>query len=275
MHNSPRPANSIPQALRRIRRLIDRRYRETETRFWIEGIRNFVQAFDANIEFDTVVISPILLKSDLAEMLARRLSARGIPRLRITPEQFRSISTADRASGIGAIVKQPWLDLEKADPRRGIGWIVLEEIRSPGNLGTILRTAEAAGMTGIIFLGPKSDPFHPTVVRAAMGGIFHLQLVRTNHARARRWASEHGIHFVGLSPNAERLWTQTSSENPLAIVIGEERAGISDACCAMCQSMVRLPMTGTADSINVGVSAGIMMYEIIRQRLTQQSPILG
>jgi RNA methyltransferase, TrmH family len=267
MHDYSHYVVSIHKVLARVRRLGQRRYREIENRLWIEGVRNFVQACDAKIEFDTILISPILLKSDLVEKLARRLVAGGVKRARITPEEFRSVSGTAHASGIGAIVKHPWGHLENVDPRRGIGWLVLEEIRSPGNLGTILRTAEACGISGIIFLGPRCDPFDPTVVRASMGGIFHLQLVRTSHERLKRWAAGHGIRLVGLSPDAGRLWTELPEGDSFALVLGEERHGMSDLSRGLCGVSVRLPMSGAADSINVGVAAGVMMYEMVRRKL--------
>jgi TrmH family RNA methyltransferase len=266
MYDHSHSAASIHKVLARVRRLGQRRYREIENRLWVEGVRNFVQAADAGIEFDTILISPILLKSSLVEKLTRRLFARGAKRVRVSPEQFRSVSATAHASGIAAIVKHPWVHLDNVDPHRGIGWLVLEDIRSPGNLGTILRTAEACGISGIVFLGPRCDPFDPTVVRASMGGIFHLQLVRTNHERLKRWAGGHGIRLAGLSPDAGRLWTELPEGGSFALVVGEERHGMSDVARAMCEISVRLPMSGVADSINVGVAAGVMMYEMVRRQ---------
>ena len=276
MHDKSKSASAdtwIPHhTLARVRRLGQRRYREIENRFYIEGIRNFVQACDAGIQFDTILISSVLLKNHLAEKLSRKLAARGVRRLRLTPEEFRSISTTARASGIGAIVAHHWTHLENAQTGRGIGWLVLEDIRSPGNLGTILRTAEACGMSGVIFLGARCDPFDPAVVRASMGGIFHLQLVRTNHEKFARWAQKSGIHVVGISPQATRLWMELPQANALALVLGEERSGMSERVRAICETSVRLPMTGRADSLNVGVAAGVMMYELVRRRSAEVTP---
>jgi RNA methyltransferase, TrmH family len=258
-------ASAVQKTLNHIKLLAQRRNRDREKRLWIEGIRNFVQAFDAKIEFETVVISPILLQSDLADMLARRLTGRGVRTVRVTPEEFRAVSSTERASGIGAIIRQPWTRLEDVDPRRGNSWLILEEIRSAGNLGTILRTAEACGAGGVIFLGPSCDPFDPVAVRAAMGGLFHLCLVKSSHDRVRAWAAEHGIRLIGLSPEAERLWTDLPPGSGHGFVIGEERKGLSDRSRVMCDAMVRLPMSGWADSINVGVAAGVMLYEVVRR----------
>lgn len=199
MHE-PISAAAVRKVLKRVRALADARTRQIQNCFWIEGVRNFVQACDAQLPFDTVVYCPVLLKSPVANMLCRRLVASGARRVRISPEQFRGISTTARASGIGAIVHQRWTPLKKAQPIGGLCWLVVEEIRSPGNLGTILRTAEACGVSGVIFVGSRCDPFDPAVLRASMGGICHLPLIRATHEEIGRWAARHGVELVGLSP---------------------------------------------------------------------------
>src|SRR4051794_3485396 len=113
MHEPTQSAEAISKSLARVRRLADFHVRRREQSFWIEGVRNFVQAYDAALSFDIVLHSPVLLKSPLAQMLVRRLGAAGVRRVRVTPEQFRSVSTTERASGIGAIVRQQWTRLEE------------------------------------------------------------------------------------------------------------------------------------------------------------------
>jgi TrmH family RNA methyltransferase len=275
-HKSPRSDNQARQFhhLRsQVRSLQKSRHRRDSChRFWIEGIRQFVQAFDAGWDFETVVHSRVLLKSSLAQMLVRRLAARGVARAAVTPEEFRSVSIAERASGIGAIVKQRWTPLQQIDPRQGLCWLVVEWIRSPGNLGSILRTAEAVGAAGAIFLGEAADPFDPAVVRASMGGLFPLHLVRTTHEHLSRWAKSHGVMVVGLSPDAPQLWTDPlPAARPLALLIGEEREGVSASGAALCERMVRLPMSGRADSINVSVASGVMLYELVRGRAERET----
>ncbi len=272
MHGSSKPADSVPHVLSHIRQLQYRTTRDRHQTFWIEGIRNFVQACDAKLRFQTIIQSDILLKSSLAEMLTRRLVHANVRRVRVTPEQFRSVSLTERASGIGAIVRQHCSQLQLARPNHGLCWLIFESIRSPGNLGTILRTAEACGVSGIIFLGPSVDPFDPAVVRASMGGIFHLQLIRSNRDEFASWAQHHGMTLVGLSPDAPRLWTDLPGTGPLGIVLGEERTGLSESLLQLCKFSVRLPMTGKADSLNVSIAAGIMMYELVRRR---RSPTLN
>ncbi|HEV7281814.1 MAG TPA: RNA methyltransferase [Pirellulaceae bacterium] len=141
----------------------------------------------------------------------------------------------------------------------------MEQIRSPGNLGTILRTAEAVGASGIIFLDRSCDPFDPAVVRASMGGIVGLALVRASFPQLESWAVKRRIQFDGLSPDGQRLWTELPSTKGVALVVGEERSGLSERLRSLCHSIVRLPLTGSADSLNVAVATGVMLYELVRR----------
>ena len=225
-----------------------------------------MQAVDAGLTFETVVISPILLQSDLADMLARRLQTQRVPRARLTPEQFRSISTTVRASGIGAIVRQHYSPLSSLDARAGLCWLVIERLRSPGNLGTILRPAEAVGAAGVIFLTSACDPFDPAAVRASMGGIFHLRLAVCSPRQYRQWAKRHGVTTAGLAPRVRQLWTQLPAARPIAILLGEERRGLTIETAGLCDLTVQLPMSGRADSLNVAIAAGVMLYELVRRQ---------
>ncbi|HVT80132.1 MAG TPA: RNA methyltransferase [Phycisphaerae bacterium] len=262
-------AASLHALFSRIRSLADRSGRSAQNAFFLEGLRSFIQAHDAGFHFQAIIYSPILLKGDLADMLARRLHIAGVPRVKVTPEQFRAVSRGARASGIGAIVRQRWATLD--GPRAGAGGLchlVVEQIRCPGNLGTILRTAEATGVGSVIFVGHASDPYDPACVRASMGGLFHLPLVRATHEQLAAWTNVHHVRLAGLSPNAAHHWTElprSSASAPLAIVLGEERRGISPRLQQLCTSEVKLPMVGRADSLNVSIAAGIMLYELIRR----------
>jgi TrmH family RNA methyltransferase len=234
--------------------------------FVIEGIRQFIQAHDAGFEFDSLIHSPILLQNGIAQRAVRRLVGAQVPRMTVTPAQFRSISTTPHASGIAAIVRQRWMNVDETQPR-GIGWLVIESLRATGNFGTILRTAEAVGMNGVILVGSACDPYDPAVVRASMGGIFHLPLVRTQPRELGYWLARGNMQAVALSPQASRLWTDLPPAAEYAIMLGEERSGLSPVLKRLCDVEIRLPMAGRADSLNVAVAAGVMMYELRRRSL--------
>jgi TrmH family RNA methyltransferase len=268
MHEKQRPRPlSSHDVLAHVHALLDNRtLRDSTRRFCIEGVRQFIQAYEAKLTFDTILHSRLLLRSAMVRKQIAHLESTGVRRISLSPEQFRRISTTEHASGVAGIVRQHWTSFQRLDPRRGRFYLVIESLRSPGNLGTILRTAEATGAGGVIFLGPRGDPFDPRVVRASMGGIFHLKLIRTSPHALRGWCREHGVQIVGLHPRATHLWTQVSTDRPIALLLGEERAGISTQAAGLCDHSVRLPMTGRADSLNVAVAAGVMMYEMVRKR---------
>jgi TrmH family RNA methyltransferase len=228
-----------------------------------------MQAHDAGFAFETVVYSRVLVPNNAIRILVRRLKNAGVAVAAVSPEQFREISIADRASGIGAIARQRWESIEHSTPRPGLCHLLIESIRSPGNLGTILRTAEACGVAGVIFLGGRGDPFDPATVRASMGGIFHLQLLRAGPTQFHLWAQRHGIRVVGLCPSAPQPWTELPRDGRIALALGEERTGLAAELRSLCEMNVRLPMTGRADSLNVSVAAGIVMYELVRRQIDQ------
>src|SRR5436190_14726015 len=162
--------SAVSATLTRIRNLGHRTVRERSGLHYLEGFRNFIQAIDARIPLETILYSEILAQNPAVQKNVRLLKRAGVPVVRVRPEEFRGISGTARASGIGAIARRHWTPLEGADPRVGTCWIAVSSIRSPGNVGTILRTAEAAGVGGVVLLGDRVDPFDPAVVRASMGG---------------------------------------------------------------------------------------------------------
>lgn len=264
------PARSVDYHLARLQSLrLNRAHRDRTQFFVVEGIRQFIQACDAGFDIAAMFVSPILLRQSMAQKLVRRMTSTGVPKISLSPEQFRSISTTQHASGIAAIARQRWTPLEELSVP-GLGWLVVDTLRSAGNLGTILRTAEATGMTGVIFVSDAIDPFSPAVVRASMGGIFHIPMTRTTPRELGYWLAAHRIDLIGLSPQAPRLWTDLpTSVGGHAIAVGDERDGLSPPLRRLCDVQVKLPMfSPSADSLNVAVAAGVMMYELVRRGMT-------
>ena len=256
----------VPQVLNRVRHLRSRTVRQQTGLHFIEGFRSFLQSADCAIPIDLLLYSEILAQNPAVQKTVRRLKREGTPVLRVSPEEFRSISEAPHASGIGAILRQHWTPLDRIDPRRGLCWVAVRWLRSPGNLGTLLRTAEAVGAAGLILIGGEADPFDPAVVRASMGGIFHLQFVRASIDDFAGWCRRHSCTVVGTSPSADALYTEVAVDPPLVVLFGEERKGLTPAEQAACTHHAKIPMVGAADSLNIGVAAGVMLYEILRRR---------
>ncbi|KAF0246149.1 MAG: RNA methyltransferase TrmH [Planctomycetota bacterium] len=251
-----------------IRNLERRPERERSGLQFVEGVRGVLHARDAGIEFHTIVLSEVLLTNSFAAKRVRQMKRAGVRVERVTPEEFRGISVTERASGVAAVLKQHWTPLREADPRRGLCWVAVGLVRSQGNLGTMIRTAEAVGAAGFVFLGRETDPFDPAVVRASMGGIFPLQLVRATISEFAAWTRANRCRVVGTSPAATASYTEVPLEAPIVVMFGEERAGLTDDERAACTHIARIPIVGRADSLNVGVAAGVILYEVLRRRGT-------
>jgi TrmH family RNA methyltransferase len=236
--------------------------------FYIEGMRFVAAAADAGAQIETLLVAPDLLTHPFGLRLVRRLSDRGISCQRISAGLYRDLSRVEEPQGIAAVVRQAWQPIESASASAGICWIALDTIRSTGNLGSILRTAEAVGAAGVIFVGNDIDPYDPAVVRATMGSpLFRLRLVRTTLAGLIAWKRGAGLRLIGSSPHsAHDYLTVDYAASPVALWLGGERQGLSGGIQSLCDSVVRIPMVGRSDSLNVSVAAGVLLYEVSRQR---------
>ncbi len=242
----------------------DRRTRDQHGCFFLEGVRHFVAASDSGVRIEAIVYSERLLIAPLARKLVRQHKRAGVPTIRISPEQFRSISRTPRAAGVGAIVRQQIMQLPCMPVAAPACWVALSQVRSPGNLGTLIRTAVATGATGFMVLGNQIDPFDPRVVRASMGAVFRQQFIRTNLAALQAWAQHSQIHIIGAAPDGEVVYTNASYQAPLVLILGEERAGLTREQRRMCDQLVRIPMLPGTDSLNLGVAGSLLLYEIQR-----------
>ena len=166
------------------------------------------------------------------------------------------------------------------DPQSGPDacWIALETIRSPGNLGTILRTCEAVGAAGLILLRPRGaviDPHDPDVVRASLGAVLSRRLVRATPSELRGWARRSDCVVVGATPKGSHDYRAVSYRRPVVLMLGDERKGLSPRQQALCDVTVRIPMAGRGDSLNVAVAAGVLLYEVQNQRHPMHKPGKG
>lgn len=243
-----------------------RNFRDRRNLFYVEGVRNFIQAVESGYEITKIFYSGKLLIVTPARQLVRKLRREGITTIKLSPEEFRSISHTEKASGIAAIVRQSWTKLNQISPKSGLCWLALEKVRSPGNLGTLIRTSEAIGGAGIIFLGNSVDPYSPKVIRSTMGTLFYQKLVRTNHRSFQNWVRRHNCQIVGASPEGNLDFHKFKYRVPTILFLGEERKGLTQNQLDLCHHLVRIPMIGKADSLNLGVAGSLLLYEIYKYR---------
>lgn len=251
--------------LTRIRKLQDdRAYRDQHRLFFVEGVRNFVTAIDHGFPIETLLYSEKLLTVPLARKFVRQLKRAGVPFARVSPELFRSVSRTERASGIAAILHQRIKTLDQVRADQFPCWTVLSHVRSPGNLGSLLRTSAAIGAGGFILLGQQIDPYEPGLVRATMGALFKQTLVRTNVERLRRWIQTHRPAVIGASPDGVVEYDQVRYRRPTVLLLGHERSGLTDEQRSLCEQIVRIPMVGDTDSLNLAVAGSLLMYAVFR-----------
>ena len=253
------------QKVKFIRKLEQKKYRQESGKFFIEGLRTVGEAVQTGAPIDAFVVAPELLVSDFGRSLLENPSVKNITRIEVSAEIYQKIAHKEGPQGIGAIVHQEWRSLENLQAKPDDCWVALDAVSDPGNLGTIMRTADAVGSRGIILIGQATDPYDPTAVKASMGAVFSLDLVQADWSDFKTWQKTHQMMMVGTSDSAQKDYQAIQYERPLALLMGSERHGLSPEMEAACSEMVRIPMAGRSDSLNLAVATGVMLYEIYNQ----------
>ncbi len=243
-----------------------REARDSSHHAFVEGVRFLIRAVESGARVLQAVAAPGMLRSESAWRVLRRLEAARVPVLRISPQEFRALSSAREPQGVGLLIEQVWTPLASAPAGRQPLWVAFEHVRSPGNLGTILRTCEATGVDGVMLLGDSTDPYDPDVVRASMGSLFGVRLSRAGHEEAREWFRRTGAYVVGASAEAFRDHRTVDYRRPVVLMIGCERRGLSPLQEDLCDKLVRIPMAGGVDSLNVAAATAVLLYEVFGQR---------
>ena len=188
-----------------------------------------------------------------------------------TSPVFTKMSYRDRPEGLLAVAPQVRGSLEDLSaPESGL-FVVAEAVEKPGNLGTILRSADAAGVDAVLVCDRCTDLNNPNVVRASIGALFSLPVVEASTADTLAWLRNRGVQILATSPHADALYTEVDMVRGTAVVIGAEQYGLSETWLKEADVQVRIPMMGQADSLNVASACTILLYEALRQR-TAPSP---
>lgn len=243
-------------------KLRDRRTREESGLFLIEGYRELKRALEAGRTVQTLFYCPELFLGSNEEALKKQCKAA----LHCTKEVFEKISYRDRPDGLLAIAPQVHLRLPDLVLKKNPFLVVAESIEKPGNLGTILRSCDAAGVDAVIVCDPTTDIHNPNVVRSSVGTLFTLPVIEASAEETLAFLKSHGIASVAATPHAEKEFTQANLQVPLAIVVGTEQYGLTETWMKNADIAVRIPMLGVADSLNVASATTLLLYEVVRQR---------
>jgi TrmH family RNA methyltransferase len=201
-----------------------------------------------------------------AEQMIRRVSALGAEVIRVSRPVFAKIAYRESPDGWLAVLPAVRTSLTALEPGASPLVLICEGVEKPGNLGAILRTADAAGVTAVIAADPVTDWANPNVVRASKGTVFSVPVASASTAEVFAWLDEHALALVAAAPDGDVPLTAADLTGPTAIVVGSEARGLPAAWLARARTRLRIPMSGRADSLNVSASAAILLYEAVRQR---------
>lgn len=246
--------------------LRDRRERDAAGLTLVDGTRELRRAMNAGAHIlEAFVCEPLLAGTD-ARAILDGLATAATPTHAVTGPLFRKLAFGERLDGVVGVVRIPSLDLADLDLPTDPLVVVIEGVEKPGNVGAVLRSVDGAGADALIAANPRTDLFNPNVIRASAGTAFTVPMAAASTEAVLDWLRRRGLRIVAARVDADRLYTDADLTGPLAIALGAEDDGLSDAWSGGTLEAVRLPMLGSADSLNVSVTAAILLYEARRQR---------
>jgi RNA methyltransferase, TrmH family len=264
------PANARLKSLVALRR---RRVREESGLTLLDGYDELTLALDAGVVPRTLYHCPELMLDPAAQQdVVRRVQALGSDTQQLGRAAFEKVAYREGPDGFLAVVAS--VVRTCADLRVGAAPLALicQGVEKPGNLGAMLRTADAAGVEAVVAVDPVTDWGNPNLVRASKGTVFSLPVASSGTAEALRWLSDNGIPLVATTPDTDLDYTDVDYTGPIAIAVGAEKGGLTDEFLAAAAYRVRIPMVGRTNSLNVATSAAVVIYEAVRQRRRALAP---
>lgn len=248
--------------------LMDRKDRDEKKLFLIEGFRELKRAIDSHLPLHTLFYcSEMFLKTNEWDLI-EKAKALTEEIYECDPLVFKKLSYRDRPDGLLAIAPKMNKSLDDLQKKlsKSPFLIVAESIEKPGNLGTILRSSDAAGIDGVIVCDPKTDIHNPNVVRASVGTLFTVPVIEATKQETLAFLAQNKIEIVASTPHAKENFFSTTLKGPIAILVGSEQYGLTNEWLELASIKVRIPMHGIADSLNAAQAATLLLYEALRQR---------
>ncbi|MBN1261702.1 MAG: RNA methyltransferase [Anaerolineae bacterium] len=250
------------------RKLTQRKYRQAQGRFLVEGYQLLHLALDSGIHPVEVFYCPRRMKGQEAISLLQRFGNTGAQIVAVSEVVIDTLSQREGPQGIIAAFTPFDVSLEALTLRRESLILVLDRPQSPGNIGTLIRTADAVGAAAVILIEPCADVFDPRAVRGSMGALFTVPLVRVSDVRiVCHWLRRQSVRLVGADPGQGCAWGQGLWQGSVALILGNEARGLSGDICSEIEAWARLPIVGQADSLNVAVAGGVLMYAWLQEHL--------
>lgn len=253
--------------IKHVVKLRKRSVRDEENLFLIEGYRECLRALGSQWPFEELLICPELFLGENEEALISEAESRGTEILVCSEAVFRKVAYRDRPDGLLAVAPQAHLTFEDLEHLENPFLLVLVGIEKPGNLGTMLRTADGAGVDAVILSDKVTDIYNPNTVRASVGTLFTVPVIESPFEECWSWLEEQGIPLLAMTPHATQSLYETNLTGPVAVTMGSEMLGLDEKWLNRAEIQTFLPMGGIADSLNVSTAASITLYEVLRQRL--------
>jgi TrmH family RNA methyltransferase len=249
-------------------RLRSGRVRARQRRFLIEGTREVQRAIACGIRCVAAFVCEELCDSTESHHAIDAIRRAPAEILSVTPGVYEKLAFGDRLDGVVVVAEMPQRGLQSLQlPNQPI-IAVLEGIEKPGNVGAILRSADAAGVDAVVVADGRSDLYNPNTIRASLGTVFRKTVCEATTKDTIQWLRHCNLPILAARPDSQRLYTELDMRGGAAIVLGSEAAGLTDAWRGENVTAVRLPMHGVADSLNVSTTAAVLFYEALRQRGT-------
>ena len=252
--------------IKQVVKLRDRRFRDNADLFLIEGYRELLRAVDSNLEIQELFICREFFLGENEDSLIQKAISCGAEVYECQKNVFQKISYRDRPDGLLAVAPQRHYSLDVLSKKENPFIVVAEAIEKPGNLGTILRSADAVGVDGVIVCDRCTDIHNPNVVRASVGTLFTVPVVEISSSDTLEWLQKNNIMTVAATPSAKEMYTEVDLKGPVALVVGTEQYGLSELWMEHSNCKVKIPMLGEADSLNVAMATTLLLYEVLRQR---------
>ena len=254
--------------MRRLRRLIQKRsLRWSEGVCVIEGPDLVEAALDAAVEFEALYVDVEALGRERISALCDRAESRGVRAFSLVAGVLDKVADAQTAQPVLAAVRLPLVSLEQLTSDGLV--LVLHDVRDPGNAGTIIRSADAAGVSSVVFTGQSVDPFNPKTLRATAGSIFHIPVAVASLDATLSHFSDRGVQTIATVVRGGVSIRELDLSRPSVIVIGNEAEGLEDDVVARCDLVASIPMAGRSESLNAGVAASLLAFEALWQRQDQ------
>ena len=252
-----------------IKALAQKKFRDQQNAFIAEGLKLVIDALDLGWTIKTLIFAKSALGNAAVEKVAARTVALGGDVLEVSEKVLTAITRRDNPQAVVGVFSQRFVPLKDVRPRGNDVWVALDRVRDPGNLGTVIRTVDAVGAKGIVLVGETTDPFSLETVRATMGSIFAVPVAKTNPEAFLAWRKDFAGSVAGTHLKGAVDYRSVDFGNrPVLLMMGNEQQGLPDNLADACDKLLRIPQAGRADSLNLAVATGVMLFEIRRNALT-------